>query len=230
MMFGDCAVSPCADQVVSGNPYTICRFELDSSKLRLFLNKSGGKPYGSIPVLRQSLNAQGKMLLFAMNGGMYHADLSPVGLYIEKGLEKKRISTKGGYGNFHLLPNGIFYFDGNKAGVMETNKYKSSGIKPQFATQSGPMLVINGKLHPKFLQNSNSFKIRNGVGVSKDGKTVYFAISHYRVRFWDFGKLFQGYLKTPNALFLDGSISTLQAPGFSQGGYLPLGPIIAVTD
>jgi uncharacterized protein YigE (DUF2233 family) len=68
------------------------------------------------------------------------------------------------------------------------------------------------------------------VGVSKDGKTIYFAISHYRVRFWDFGKLFQEHLKTPNALFLDGSISTLQASGFSQGGYLPLGPIIAVTD
>jgi len=203
---------------------------LDKSKLRLFLNKSDGQPYGAIRALRKALGDQGKILKFAMNGGMYHADLSPVGLYVEKGAEKKPVSTKGGYGNFHLLPNGVFYLDGKKAGVLATRRYLAAAIKPQFATQSGPMLVIDGKLHPRFLQDSDSFKIRNGVGVSKNGKTVYFAISHNRVRFWDFGKLFQKHLKTPNALYLDGSISTLFAPGFSQGGYLPLGPIIAVTE
>lgn len=203
---------------------------MDTSQLQLFLNKADGKPYGSIRALRKALGDQGKTLKFAMNGGMYHADLSPVGLYVEKGTEKKRISTKGGYGNFHLLPNGVFYLDGKKAGVLKTRQYLAAAIKPQFATQSGPMLVISGKLHPRFLQDSDSFKIRNGVGVSKDGKAIYFAISHRGVRFWDFGELFQKHLKTPNALYLDGSISTLFAPGFSQGGFIPLGPIIAVTE
>ncbi len=230
MLFGNCDEPPCHSKVVAGNRYTICSFDLDDARLELFLNDANGKPYSSIRSLRKSLEGQNRKLLFAMNGGMYHADLSPVGLYVEKGIEQKRISTKGGYGNFHLLPNGVFFVANGKAGVLETGEYRAAGLKPRFATQSGPMLVINGKLHPRFLKNSNSLKIRNGVGVSADGKTVTFAISHSAVKFWDFGELFRDHLKTDNALFLDGSISTLYSNTRSQGGYIPLGPIIAVTD
>ncbi|MEM1040775.1 MAG: phosphodiester glycosidase family protein [Pseudomonadota bacterium] len=168
-----------------------------------------------------------------MNGGMYHSDLGPVGLYIEKGKQIKSISTKGGWGNFHLLPNGVFWMKNGQVGVSETKAYLKTRTKkerrPDFATQSGPMLVIGGKLHPRFLKNSDSLKIRNGVGVSADGKTIHFAISRQAVTFHAFGTLFKDALKTPNALYLDGTVSAIRAGSISQGGWRALGPMISVT-
>ena len=228
LIYGQCAPPPCFDETVNANRYTICRVDLAKSQLGLFLNDDQGKPYGSLRVFRGSILDKGKSLSFAMNGGMYHRDYSPVGLYIENGIQQKPISTKGGYGNFHLLPNGVFFFDEQGAGVLETKQYLASGEKPKFATQSGPMLVINGKLHPRFLQYSDSLKIRNGVGIREGGRIVYFAISHSPVRFWDFGELFQTHLKTPNALFLDGSISSLLTLENERSLYMPAGPIIGV--
>lgn len=164
-----------------------------------------------------------------MNGGMYQDDLSPVGLYVEAGKQLKAINTNKGWGNFHLLPNGVFYIQPGRAGIMESKAFLASGIKPFYATQSGPMLVIDGKLHPSFLADSTSFKTRNGVGVSADGKVV-FAVSDGFVRFHDFATLFRDELGCANALFLDGSISSLDIPEWQRrDGLFPLGPIIAVT-
>lgn len=230
LIYGQCTPPPCFEEVVNANQYTICRIDLAKSRMALFLNDDQGKPYGSLRALRYNMQVKGKSLRFAMNGGMYHHDQSPVGLYVENGVEQKQISTKGGYGNFHLLPNGVFYFDDDSAGVMETSRFLRSKVGFRYATQSGPMLVIDGKLHPRFLRHSDSFKIRNGVGVGDSGRIVYFAISHNPVRFWDFGELFQTHLKTPNALFLDGSISSLLSDGQSRSLYMPAGPIIGVVE
>ena len=142
--------------------------------------------------------------------------------------QQKGISTKGGWGNFHLLPNGVFWIKGDRVGVTETKQYLARKIRPDYATQSGPMLVIDGKLHHRFLKDSDSRKIRNGVGISADGKTIHFAISKGSVTFWDFGKLFQERLKTPNALFLDGTVSAIRTDKFRRGGWRQLGPMIAV--
>ncbi len=166
--------------------------------------------------------------ILLMNGGMYHDDLAPVGLYVEAKNRTQKISTKGGRGNFHLLPNGVFWSKDGKLGVTETKSFLKRKIIPDFATQSGPMLVINGKLHPRFLRNSDSAKIRNGVGVSADGRWVHFAISEGFVNFWTFGTLFRDVLEAPNALFLDGTISAIDAEGYRKGGWRDLGPIIGV--
>lgn len=230
LIFGGCAPPPCYQQTAANNRYTICAFDTASANIGLYLNDPSGRAYGSLAAVRRQLQASGKRVIFAMNGGMYHPDLAPVGLYIENGKEQKKISTKGGYGNFHMLPNGVFFIDKNRIGVLETGKYIASAIKPQFATQSGPMLVIDGKIHPRFLKDSDSLKIRNGVGVSKDGKKVYFAISNNPVRFWDFAGLFRDQLNTENALYLDGTISSLYSKTRSQGVYWPAGPVIAVVE
>ena len=230
LVYGQCTPPPCFEATMANNRYTVCRIDLEKSRLELFLNDDQDKPYGSLRALRNNMAKKAKSLRFAMNGGMYHSDYSPVGLYVENGIQQKAISTKGGYGNFHLLPNGVFFFDNHGAGVLETTRYLASKVKPEFATQSGPMLVIDGKLHPRFLQHSDSLKIRNGVGVGESGKIVYFAISHNPVRFWDFGELFRTHLKTPNALFLDGSISSLLTSVQEQSPYMPAGPIIGVVE
>ena len=230
LIYGQCLPPPCFEETVNANQYTVCRIDLSKSRMGLYLNNDQGRPYGSLRALRNSFVGKDKSLRFAMNGGMYHHDQTPVGLYVENGIQQKPISTKGGYGNFHLLPNGVFFFDETGAGVLETKQYLASGERPKFATQSGPMLVIDGKLHPRFLQHSDSLKIRNGVGVREGGKIIYFAISHNPVRFWDFGALFQKHLKTLNALFLDGSISSLLTLDQERSLYMPAGPIIGVVE
>jgi uncharacterized protein YigE (DUF2233 family) len=112
--------------------------------------------------------------------------------------------------------------------VMDTEAFAKSGIKPDLATQSGPMLVINGAIHPKLSPNGTSAKVRNGVGVVDD-HTVVFAISDGFVTFYDFASLFLDDLKCKNALFLDGSVSSLYAPELGRNDFLSqLGPMVGV--
>jgi uncharacterized protein YigE (DUF2233 family) len=150
-------------------------------------------------------------------------------LYVEHGRELVRANTKSGYGNFHMKPNGVFYVTGDTAGVLETGAYLKRRPATFFATQSGPMLVINGRLHPKFDRASSSLKTRNGVGIHS-ANAIVFAISEVEVSFDAFGRLFRDKLKCDNALFLDGgSASSLYAPTLNRGAnFLPLGPMLAV--
>jgi uncharacterized protein YigE (DUF2233 family) len=216
--------SICSAVTHGGDNYVVCQIDLRLHRLDLFLRDRKGDPFGSLTALNRQLQADGQRPLFTMNAGMYHADLDPVGLYVENGRQFVSASTTNGPGNFHMKPNGVFFVANGKAGVMETGQFLRRNIRPEIATQSGPMLVINGKLHPKFPSEGVSRKVRNGVGV-KDGDTVFFAISEGAVTFTDFAKLFLDRLGTPNALFLDGSVSSLSAPGIDRSGFRPLGPI-----
>ena len=209
--------------------YIVCNFHPQENDIRLFYSDAAnGNVLRSFSRLEEMLERTNEGLLFAMNAGMYHRDMSPVGLYVEDGKEVAPLITNGGWGNFHLLPNGVFYLKDGKAAVKETLAYQKANLLPDYASQSGPMLVIDGKLHPKFLPDSDSLKIRNGVGVREDG-TVFFAISEDRVRFYDFGLLFKEHLNTPNALYFDGTISSLFVPEMSRMDRLfPMGPMVAV--
>ena len=163
-----------------------------------------------------------------MNGGMYHPDRQPVGLYIEDGTEITGIVTREGPGNFGLLPNGVLCLTDTSAAVIESRAFDADPPACRDATQSGPMLVIDGTLHPRFLVNSDSRNFRNGVGVREDGSLVM-AISDTPVTFHQFGRLFRDVLETPNALFLDGRISRLHAPELDRSDFgFPLGPILGV--
>ena len=104
--------------------------------------------------------------------------------------------------------------------------------RPQFGTQSGPMLVIDGELHPRFLPDSDSRYTRNGVGTSADGSRAVFVISDNTVNFHSFGSYFRDRLELPNALYFDGNVSRLRAPALRRddSGFTPLGPIIGVVE
>ena len=224
-LLGLCSQDTCRVLDHAASEHIVCSYALQDVSVRLFLKNKDGIPYGRFARLTSELSEPPLMM---MNGGMYHDDLGAVGLYVENGVQQQRISTKAGWGNFHLLPNGVFWIQGDRAGVTETRAFIKSAIKPDFATQSGPMLVIDGKMHHRFLKNSDSRKVRNGVGISSNGKILHFAISKGAVTFWDFAELFQKRLKTPNALFLDGTVSAIQAKGFQRGGWREIGPIIGV--
>jgi prepilin-type processing-associated H-X9-DG protein len=217
----------CGPVEFNGDNYLVCEVDLRRSRVELFWKDRNGDAYASLSNLRRQLQTRDEPVLMTMNGGMYHAELDPVGLYVERGRQFVKASTTNGPGNFHLKPNGVFYIADGKAGVMETGQYLKRGIRAEFATQSGPMLVINNRLHPKFPQEGVSRKIRNGVGVKND-TTLVFAISEGGVTFTDFAKLFRDRFGVANALFLDGSVSALSAPGFERGGFRSLGPMIGV--
>ena len=224
------AAVPCETIEHRGARHVVCTVDPARHDLRLFHDDAEGRPLGSFSALREALGAQGLALAFGMNGGMYHRDLDPVGLLVEDGAERAPLVTGDGPGNFHLLPNGVFAWGPVGALVRETTAYAADPPDVAFATQSGPMLVIDGQLHPRFLADGTSKKIRNGVGVRADGRVV-FAISQDRVNFHDFGTLFRDVLETPNALYLDGTISSLYSPTAKRAdGFWPMGPIIAVVE
>ncbi len=223
------SAAACQDVAYKGASYTMCKFDASAFEIRTYLNDINGAPYASFGKLKASLDVQGKTLLFAMNGGMYHNDRSSVGLYIEGGKQYQKINTNKGPGNFHMLPNGVFYMGENRVGVLESNAYLLTKTDSKYATQSGPMIVINGNIHPKFNKDSTSVHVRNGVGVK--GDTIYFAISNEKVNFYNFASLFKEHLKTPNALYLDGTVSKIYAPELKRHDKgRPMGPMIAVLE
>ncbi|WP_411892129.1 phosphodiester glycosidase family protein [Yoonia sp. SDW83-1] len=223
------AAVTCADVDYDGKSYTTCTVNLNTDALRLFHTDDDGNVLGSFSAIEASLDVE--TLTFAMNAGMYHDDRAPVGHYIENGVEKMRVITNAGPGNFGLLPNGVLCINEGSARVYETLAYVDQAPVCRDATQSGPMLVIDGSLHPRFLPDGTSRFVRNGVGTTADGKTAIFAISNDPVTFHEFGSFFRDYLQLPNALYFDGKVSRLHAPalGRSDIGF-QLGPIVGVIE
>jgi len=167
--------------------------------------------YGNIGNLNLELAKNNEELIFAVKGGMYQKNQNPQGLYIEKGIIKSKMnSVQNAYGNFYMQPNGIFYLTKHKTANVCTslNFPKNKDIK--FATQSGPMLIIDGKLHTKFNKGSQNVHIRNGVGILPNGN-VLFAMSKQKINFYDFATYFQQ-KGCKNALYLDGFVSRTYLP------------------
>lgn len=224
------AAGPCEDIEDGGASYTVCVFDARAASLRLFLRDAKGEIIGGFSRLSEVLAERGERLALAMNGGMYREDYSPVGLYVEGGKLVTRANTRPGRGNFHVKPNGVFWIDGARVGITETARFLSSNTHPAYATQSGPMLVVGGRINPRIHESGTSKKIRNGVGVA-DARIVRFAISNQPVTFHQFAHLFRDRLHCRDALFLDGSTSALYAPSISRHDRLrPMGPIIGVVE
>ena len=226
---------PCQSVSFEDDRYVVCGFDLTDSDVRLFWQQPDGRPYATFTTLANALEAEGRRLEFAMNGGMYGDDLSPIGLHVEDGQALREANTatskRKPEPNFFKKPNGVFYIGDGTAGVMTTEAYLASPPEARFATQSGPMLVIDGDLHPAFIVDSDSRKPRNGV-CAPTATEIRFVITVGRVNFHDFGRFVRDHLGCDNALFLDGG----SAPGIyspelgrddppGHGGY---GPIIAV--
>jgi uncharacterized protein YigE (DUF2233 family) len=217
----------CRDTRFDGTSYTLCEVTLEDD-LRLFHSGADGV-YGSFTKVNAALDAEGNTLGFAMNAGMYHRDLDPVGLYVEDGTETAALVTRDGPGNFGLLPNGVFCW-GDRFRIVESRTFKADRPDCRYATQSGPMLVIDGALHPAFAENGDSLHVRNGVGVDGAG-IAWFAISDEPVSFGRFARLFKDALGCRNALFLDGAVSSLwDRPAGRRDTYSRLGPLVAIFD
>ena len=216
------AASACEHRAFEGQSFTVCAADLANNDVRLFLKRTDGTNFGDPEALPHD------RLLFATNAGMFGATHAPIGLYVENGKQVHALNTKTGGGNFHLQPNGVFWTKGGTAAITVTAEFAAAKPAADWATQSGPMLVINGTLNSNFDANGPSRYVRNGVGVS-DATHIYVAISDEPVSFGVFARLFRDELKCLNALYLDGAVSRLYHPGLPEGyGGGELGPLLAV--
>lgn len=208
--------------------YTVVKIDVRKERLELFLRDDSGAPFKRFDRLEAWLAARNRQLVFAMNAGMYHADFSPVGLLVQEGREEAPLNLAAGAGNFFLKPNGVFLVSDAGPRVVESSEYAAlpkEGVR--LATQSGPLLLRRGVVHPAFIPDSDSRKIRNGVGVS--GHTAIFVISEQPVNFYEFALYFRDVLHCRDALYLDGTVSALHSLALRRSDFTrELGPILGV--
>jgi uncharacterized protein YigE (DUF2233 family) len=220
----------CRADTAGSISFTTCRVDLSTEQLRLFWRDSAGQPYRQFSTLRDALGKQGGKLLFAVNAGMYRPDLSPVGLFIADGQELVPLNRHVGSGNFSQQPNGVFLIDGNTARVLATEDYGQEKPHATFATQSGPMLVHAGEITTSEVMNPKSQwrKIRNGVCAPAPNQ-VAFVISDEPVTFYEFAGYFRDQLHCREALYLDGTISSLYSPQLGRDDHWSdMGPMLGV--
>ena len=214
--------SPCRIDLFEGSRFTVC--DPGDGALRLIAAGKDEAAKRSFAELMADIPAD--QVAFAMNAGMFDEDGRPIGLAVVDGRQVHAINRRDGGGNFHLKPNGVFLVrrDGSARVVTSEGYVPSSSVV--FATQSGPMLVVGGAIHPKFDRDGQSRFIRNGVGIAPDGKPL-FVISNEVVSFGKLARFFRDGLKANDALYFDGSVSSLWDPaaGRMDAG-VPLGPMI----
>jgi uncharacterized protein YigE (DUF2233 family) len=216
----------------AGKRATVCEVDVRKEALQLMHRDEKGVPFQKFETLSAWLKAQGKTLRFGMNAGMYHADYSAVGLYVAGGKVASPLNTADGWGNFFLKPIGVFALTNAGARVVETSEYPALSVRErvEFATQSGPMLVHQGRIHPAFNAESKSRLLRNGVGVPSPG-TALFVIADEPWNFYEFATLFRDSLKCPNALFLDGNVCSLHSPELKRSDFkIALGPLFVIVE
>lgn len=215
--------SACRSLRFEGSGFIVCS-PVNASRLHLFAARRDEPPRRRF----KNLGLEHSAVAFAMNAGMYGVDRRPIGLTIVDGRPVHRISLRASGGNFGMKPNGVFLV--RRSGKAEV--VVSEAFKPNpdilLATQSGPMLVIAGKLHPKFDHDGESRSIRNGVGIAPDGGTR-FVISKDPVSLGKFARFFRDELKARNALFFDGAVSALWDPANHRRDItVDLGPMVVV--
>ncbi|MBP2616873.1 phosphodiester glycosidase family protein [Chryseobacterium jejuense] len=200
----------CKEKIQHENNFVMYQVNPKKQTVKLYWKNSKNEILKSIHNLKNETESKNEKLVFAMNGGMFEADNTPKGLYIENFQTLKSIDTLQGSGNFYLQPNGIFYITQNhQPGIIETKKFRQNK-SVQYATQSGPMLLTEGKINPIFQKDSKNLNIRNGVGILENGEII-FAMSKKEVNFYSLALLFKE-MGCKNALYLDGYVSRAYLP------------------
>ncbi|WP_114951815.1 phosphodiester glycosidase family protein [Sphingosinicella terrae] len=215
----------CEQREFEGSAFTACRYDRREHDIALFVEDQAG-PLRSFDRLEAHLGERAADLLFAMNAGMYDEAGRPIGLYVADAVEGHAINRREGPGNFHMKPNGVFAVaDDGTPSIVDSEDWAGSA---RWATQSGPLLLSDGAIHPRIQPNGPSLHIRNGVGVD-DAHIAWFAVSEEPVSFGRFARFFRDSLGCDDALFLDGAVSSLWDPAAQrQDAYDSLGPMVAV--
>lgn len=213
--------------------FDLVELDLAHDRLELHWQDDAGHALASIEGLRAWGVAQGRELVFAANAGIYDREFKPLGLHVEEGVTRRALNTakpRGASGNFSLQPNGVFYVDrAGNAGVMTTQAWQAQAPDTRIASQSGPMLLIDGQVNAAFDAASQSGKIRSGVCAPSPHRVV-FAVSETPVTFHRFASLLRDEAGCRDALFLDGTLSQLwtQDTGYVGAPAVMLKPYVGM--
>ena len=189
--------------------YDVVELDLDKGDLFMHWKDEANEDGLHFSSLGSVIDNREDDVVFATNGGMFDIDGKPIGLYIQDGKEIKSLNRKDGHGNFHIEPNGVFYVTDDGAYVVTTDQYADIELKAEYATQSGPMLLVDGKINDQFTEGSDNLHIRSGV-CARTSKDIVFIISNTEVNFYEFANEFKVRGCT-NALYLDGFVSKMYA-------------------
>ncbi|MGE5952514.1 MAG: phosphodiester glycosidase family protein [Qipengyuania vulgaris] len=219
--------SACRSIIFEDTPLTHCLATPARHRVSMDLGPSGDAPYRSLTAYSKAHSAGS--IAFAMNAGMFDEEGKPIGYFVEDGNRLQELGTADGEGNFHMKPNGVFFGSGETWQVRTTEDFLANvRERPQFGTQSGPMLVIDGKLHPEISHDGESRLIRNAVGVDEKGR-AHFVISNAAISFGKLARFYRDELNVKNALYLDGNVSALWNPATDRlDTGAPIGPIVVV--
>ncbi|WP_369025180.1 phosphodiester glycosidase family protein [Qipengyuania sp. RANM35] len=219
--------SACRSIIFEDAPLTHCLATPSRHTISMDLGPSGEAPYRSLSEFAKTHSPD--KVAFAMNAGMFDDEGKPIGYFVENSERLKELNTADGEGNFHMKPNGVFYGTNGEWRVRTTEDFLANvKDRPVFGTQSGPMLVIDGKLHPEITNDGPSRLVRNAVGVDDQGR-AHFVISNAPVSFGKIARFYRDELKVKNALYLDGTVSQLWNPATDRlDTGAPIGPIVVV--
>ncbi len=197
----------------NGSEYDICEVNPKINDIGILSYKKNG-----IKKVSELLDSH-KDLVFATNGGIFEPDYSTSGLLIQNGELLDSLNLKKGKGNFYLKPNAVFILtDDGLPRLLESSGFEYEGLDNiRIGLQSGPVLLLNNKIHPAFNEQSKNKRLRSGIGINGKGNLV-FAISKGKVNFYSFAKLFQKELDCKNALYLDGGISEMYCKTLENAG------------
>lgn len=195
---------------------TLQSYRVDAQKERIamYWQDRHGKAWGSLRSLLAGIDGDGRVQM-AMNGGIYDKAYAPLGLYIEDGKRLTPVNRSAGGGNFFIRPGGVFLVANGRAKIVPLPAYKPSPAI-RYAVQSGPMLIENGVINWRLKPSASSRKLRNGVGIDKQGRVV-FMLSDRETNFYDFACYAQSKLGVRQMLYLDGTLSKM----YRKGGSVP---------
>ncbi|WP_073973799.1 phosphodiester glycosidase family protein [Erythrobacter donghaensis] len=223
----DLGPSACESVQFEGVPLTHCIADPAQHRIAMANLGADKQPFASLAKFAASVDPA--TIAFAVNGGMYGDDLKAIGYYVQNGERLKELNRADGEGNFYMKPNGVFFGSDAKWLVLGSNTFFNTvGDRPQFGTQSGPLLLVDGKLHPEIQDDGPSRAIRNAVGVDASGK-AHFVISDAPISFGQLARYYRDVLKVQNALYLDGQVSSLWNPARGRMDKGRIGPIIVVS-
>ena len=219
--------SACRSIIFEDTPLTHCLATPSRHRIAMDLGPSGEAPYRSLTAFSRAHGSD--TIAFAMNAGMFDEEGKPIGYFVEDGDRLVELNSADGEGNFHMKPNGVFFGSDGKWEVRSTENFLANvRERPQFGTQSGPMLVVDGKLHPELSRDGESRLIRNAVGVDDKGR-AHFVISNAAISFGKLARFYRDELSVKNALYLDGNVSALWNPATERlDSGAPIGPIVVV--